>query len=138
MYSVGDLALLACEFATSGYGSWHMCPGPARFAVGSASMNAIIWTEVRIRQSRGNSSFPYEVVHKEDNSCAYFVQQHLVNTNLRPHPLSKTISAVTLTPMAHSCLECKTQFMYPVEYNLPQGRLCFSCKSQYGWKYEAV
>ena len=39
-------------------------------------------------------------------------------------------------PMAESCVECKTQFPYPNEHNCSEGRVCFSCRSTYGWKYK--
>lgn len=39
-------------------------------------------------------------------------------------------------PMAESCFECKAVFPYPNEFNCKQGRVCYSCRSTYGWKYQ--
>ena len=38
-------------------------------------------------------------------------------------------------PLAESCVECKTQFPYPNEHNCSEGRVCYSRRSTYGWKY---
>jgi hypothetical protein len=49
-------------------------------------------------------------------------------------PFGAALHKVT-SNMATSCVECHTTFMYPVEHNCDQGRLCYGCKTTKAWKY---
>lgn len=51
---------------------------------------------------------------------------------VRPITKQEEISAIN---MATSCVECHESFMYPVEHNCDQGRLCWGCKTTKAWKY---
>ena len=57
----------------------------------------------------------------------YWVHESLIR------PLSSSSST-----LHHHCVECKEVFLYPVEANCAEGRVCFSCRSSYGWKYQIL
>ncbi len=50
-------------------------------------------------------------------------------------PLNSVQEVVVPSNMATSCVECHTTFMYPVEHNCDEGRLCYGCKTTKAWKY---
>jgi len=90
------------------------------------------WTPVKI--IKVNSGLL--VAWKNDNH-AWRVEGDKIPLFIRP--LNSVQQEVAVPPsMATSCVECHTIFMYPVEYNCDQGRLCYGCKTTKAWKYSNI
>lgn len=54
-------------------------------------------------------------------------------------PINHKPTIVKPSSVLHSfCAECKDVFIYPVEANCAEGRVCYSCRSSYGWKYKFI
>ena len=134
-YEIGELVQLACQKGSgiNTRSDWDKAPAPYDYATHNPEPKYIEWVDAIIRKRcHKDSLYLYMVVGTSSENCRWYVEVTVVKTHLRKYTTTETVVDV---PMATSCLECKTQFTYPVEYNHAQGRLCYSCKSTYGWKY---
>lgn len=120
MYQVGDKV----EVLTAADGSPYTFP--------HVEIETDRWVETEILDiDPYDKKLTYWVSGKEVNSDPYWVHESLIR------PLSS--SATKPSPaLHHHCVECKEVFLYPVEANCVEGRLCFSCRSSYGWKYQIL
>jgi len=87
-----------------------------------------VWTPVKIIKVINSSLL---VAWKDDNH-AWRVEGDKIPLFIRP--LNSAQEAAS-SGMATSCVECHTTFMYPVEHNCDQGRLCYGCRTTKAWKY---
>lgn len=140
-YEKGDLVQMACQdyYHPAGLSTnWYRRPSPWIEIAGlNIDPDTIIWVDVIVQDisSPWSIGSDVKVHHYQDVNCEWWVSAEMVEAHLRPHPSSIKKQLTATIPMATSCLECRTQFMYPVEYNHAQGRLCFSCKGTYAWKW---
>lgn len=86
-----------------------------------------IWTPVTVDHVYHDEV----VVFWADKENSWSVSADDIAQFLRPL-VEKPIITIS---MATSCVECHTSFMYPVEHNCDEGRLCYGCKTTKAWKY---
>lgn len=115
--------------------TWKKSPHPYNSAVSSKTQ--IVWVEAVILKKSTYAGawqyiWEYRIAHPEDPDSQLMITHDMVQTNMRP---MTQVIVEPVVPMANGCLHCKNIFTYPVEYNHKDGRLCYSCKSTYGWKY---
>lgn len=90
-----------------------------------------VWTPVKVVDVYSNGDI---LVAWKDDDHTWMVYEENIPRFIRP--LNSVQQEVAVSPsMATSCVECHTTFMYPVEHNCDQGRLCYGCRTTKAWKY---
>ncbi len=136
-YKLGDRVEIAGKKVSSHSYSGYMPYDVLFLDVGSAQLpppDVLVWTKVTIGDIAGRTIG----IYWKDDSCLWFVHYSVVDLYLRPIGSDTVTVSTNQMVMATNCLECGTGFMYPVEYNHPNGRVCYSCKKDYRWKYPDV
>lgn len=92
--------------------------------------NPSFWDDAIVKETFPND----EKVVVQHKFGKYAGQRHFVRiTSIR---LKNNVSVKQEVKLYSSCVECKEVFIYPVEANCAEGRVCYSCRSSYGWKYK--
>lgn len=133
-YKVGDRVEILGRFRTSDdEDRWkHYMPDNIIFMDQDEDLpepSKRVWVAVTVYAVYSDET----VIFWKNEDYTWIIQEDDVARFLRP--LDKVQSQIAT---ATSCVECHESFMYPVEYNCDQGRVCFGCKSTYAWKYPSL
>lgn len=135
-YKVGDHVLIAVQRNVLPAGDWFLSPAP--YDMYAAVPNDPEWQEVVVSKIKTLSTqLVLQVSNLTDSDCSYWIVK--TDFDKRIKPLTSAAAMVTSTiGLATSCVNCHEGFMYPVKHNVKGGRLCYSCKQIYSWKYASL
>lgn len=128
-YTIGQEVEVICERLSGG------TYNPYRSILPSPMFETDEWEIADIKDIQPHFKLSIYVVFRSDKLLpgACWVAPEVVR------PINHKPSIVKPSAVLHSfCAECKDVFIYPVEANCAEGRVCYSCRSSYGWKYKFI